>query len=42
MSLRLDGETDRDEASRLVIEAYRQGALKRMLKQLDEPGQTPA
>jgi predicted DNA-binding protein (MmcQ/YjbR family) len=35
VSLRLDGKTDWDEVGRLVREAYRQVALKRMLKALD-------
>ena len=35
VSLRIDGKTDWDEVRRLVREAYRQVALKRMLKALD-------
>jgi predicted DNA-binding protein (MmcQ/YjbR family) len=35
VSLHLDGETDWDEVGGLVREAYRQVALKRMLKALD-------
>jgi predicted DNA-binding protein (MmcQ/YjbR family) len=35
VSLRIDGKTDWDEVSDLVREAYRQVALKRMLKALD-------
>src|SRR5580704_11727443 len=35
VSLRLDGQTDWDEVRGLVHEAYRQVALKRMLKTLD-------
>jgi predicted DNA-binding protein (MmcQ/YjbR family) len=35
VSLPIDGQTDWDEVSRLVREAYRQVALKRMLKALD-------
>jgi predicted DNA-binding protein (MmcQ/YjbR family) len=35
VSLRLDSKTDWDEVSGLVLEAYRQVALKRMLKTLD-------
>ncbi|HZY87685.1 MAG TPA: MmcQ/YjbR family DNA-binding protein [Gemmataceae bacterium] len=35
VSLWLDGETDWDELNGLVREAYRQVALKRMLKALD-------
>jgi hypothetical protein len=35
VSLRLDLETDGDEVRGLVREAYRQVALKRMLKELD-------
>jgi predicted DNA-binding protein (MmcQ/YjbR family) len=35
VSLRVDGQTDWDEVSGLVREAYRQVALKRMLKALD-------
>jgi predicted DNA-binding protein (MmcQ/YjbR family) len=35
VSLRLDGQTDWDEVGGLVREAYRQVALKRMLKALD-------
>jgi predicted DNA-binding protein (MmcQ/YjbR family) len=35
VSLRLDGEVDWDEVDGLVREAYRQVALKRMLKALD-------
>jgi predicted DNA-binding protein (MmcQ/YjbR family) len=39
VSLRLDGDTDWEEVSGLVREAYRQVALKRMLRALDaEPG----
>src|SRR5262249_4762024 len=38
VSLRIDGTTDWDEVSGLVREAYRQVAIKRMLKALD--GQT--
>src|SRR5205807_7095634 len=36
VSLRIDGTTDWDEVRGLVREAYRQVALKRMLKALDE------
>jgi predicted DNA-binding protein (MmcQ/YjbR family) len=35
VSLRLDGKTDWDEVARLIREAYRQVALKRMLEALD-------
>ena len=35
VSLRIDGKTDWDEVRSLVREAYRQVALKRMLKALD-------
>jgi predicted DNA-binding protein (MmcQ/YjbR family) len=35
VSLRIDGSTDWDEVRELVREAYRQVALKRMLKALD-------
>jgi predicted DNA-binding protein (MmcQ/YjbR family) len=35
VSLRVDGQTDWDEVRGLVREAYRQVALKRMLKALD-------
>jgi predicted DNA-binding protein (MmcQ/YjbR family) len=35
VSLRLDGHVDWDEAESLIREAYRQVALKRMLKALD-------
>ena len=35
VSLRIDGQTDWDEVGGLVREAYRQVALKRMLKALD-------
>jgi predicted DNA-binding protein (MmcQ/YjbR family) len=35
VSLRIDGDTDWDEVAGLVREAYRQVALKRMLKALD-------
>lgn len=35
VSLRLDGQTDWDEVTGLVREAYRQVALKRMLKALE-------
>jgi predicted DNA-binding protein (MmcQ/YjbR family) len=35
VSLRIDGATDWDEVSGLLREAYRQVALKRMLKALD-------
>ena len=35
VSLRIDGETDWDEVAALLREAYRQVALKRMLKALD-------
>jgi predicted DNA-binding protein (MmcQ/YjbR family) len=35
VSLRIDGRTDWDEVRGLVREAYRQVALKRMLKALD-------
>jgi predicted DNA-binding protein (MmcQ/YjbR family) len=35
VSLRLNSDTDWDEVRRLVHEAYRQVALKRMLKALD-------
>jgi predicted DNA-binding protein (MmcQ/YjbR family) len=35
VSLRLDSQTDWDEVSGLVLEAYRQVALKRMLQALD-------
>jgi predicted DNA-binding protein (MmcQ/YjbR family) len=35
VSLRLDGKTDWDEVAQLIREAYRQVALKRMLKALD-------
>jgi predicted DNA-binding protein (MmcQ/YjbR family) len=35
VSLRIDGTTDWDEVSGLVREAYRQVAIKRMLKALD-------
>ncbi len=35
VSLRIDGDTDWDEVRGLVREAYRQVALKRMLKALD-------
>jgi predicted DNA-binding protein (MmcQ/YjbR family) len=35
VSLRIDGRTDWDEVGRLVPEAYRQVALKRMLRELD-------
>ena len=35
VSLRIDGSTDWDEVGGLVREAYRQVALKRMLKALD-------
>lgn len=36
VSLRIDGKTDWDELSTLIREAYRQVALERMLKALDE------
>jgi hypothetical protein len=36
VSLRLDDNTDWDEVAGLVREAYRQVALKRMLKEMDE------
>jgi predicted DNA-binding protein (MmcQ/YjbR family) len=36
VSLRLDGKTDWDELNGLIREAYRQVALKRMLKALEE------
>ena len=36
VTLRLDGATDWDEVAGLLREAYRQVALKRMLKTLDE------
>jgi predicted DNA-binding protein (MmcQ/YjbR family) len=36
VSLRIDGTMDWDEVSGLLREAYRQVALKRMLKALDE------
>jgi predicted DNA-binding protein (MmcQ/YjbR family) len=36
VSLRIDGRTDWQEVRRLVREAYRQVALKRMVKALDE------
>src|SRR5258707_2500490 len=35
VSLRIDSETDWDEVSGLVLEAYRQVAIGRMLKALD-------
>jgi predicted DNA-binding protein (MmcQ/YjbR family) len=35
VSLRIDGDTDWDEVGQLLREAYRQVALKRMLKALD-------
>jgi hypothetical protein len=35
VSLRTDGETDRDEVKALIREAYRQVALPRTLKALD-------
>jgi predicted DNA-binding protein (MmcQ/YjbR family) len=35
VSLRIDGKTDWDEVNGLIREAYRQVALKRMLKALD-------
>ena len=35
VSLRIDGDTDWDEVGALAREAYRQVALKRMLKALD-------
>jgi len=35
VSLRIDGNTDWNEVGRLLREAYRQVALKRMLKELD-------
>jgi predicted DNA-binding protein (MmcQ/YjbR family) len=35
VSLRIDGKTDWDEVHELLHEAYRQVALKRMLKALD-------
>jgi predicted DNA-binding protein (MmcQ/YjbR family) len=35
VSLRIDGQTDWDEVRGLVREAYRQVALRRMLKELD-------
>jgi predicted DNA-binding protein (MmcQ/YjbR family) len=38
VSLRLDGRTDWDEVGGLVREAYRQVALKRMLRALDAEG----
>jgi predicted DNA-binding protein (MmcQ/YjbR family) len=38
VSLRIDGRTDWDEVAGLVREAYRQVALKRMLKALEEGG----
>jgi predicted DNA-binding protein (MmcQ/YjbR family) len=38
VSLRIDGTTDWDEVRGLVQEAYRQVALKRMLKALAETG----
>jgi predicted DNA-binding protein (MmcQ/YjbR family) len=42
VSLRLDEETDWDEIGRLVREAYRQVALRRMLKALEaEAGNPP-
>jgi predicted DNA-binding protein (MmcQ/YjbR family) len=37
VSLRIDGTTDWDEVGGLVREAYRQVALKRMLKALEGP-----
>jgi predicted DNA-binding protein (MmcQ/YjbR family) len=36
VSLRIDGRTDWQEVRRLIREAYRQVALKRMVKALDE------
>jgi predicted DNA-binding protein (MmcQ/YjbR family) len=39
VSLRLDSKTDWDEVRRLIREAYRQVALKRMLQALDETAQ---
>jgi predicted DNA-binding protein (MmcQ/YjbR family) len=38
VSLRVNGQTDWDEVRGLVREAYRQVALKRMLKALDSEG----
>jgi predicted DNA-binding protein (MmcQ/YjbR family) len=38
VSLRIDGRTAWDEVSRLIREAYRQVALKRMLQALDAQG----
>ena len=35
VSLRIDGKTDWEEIEGLLREAYRQVALKRMLKELD-------
>jgi predicted DNA-binding protein (MmcQ/YjbR family) len=40
VSLRIDGQTDWDEVSGLIREAYRQVALKRMLKALAEERET--
>ena len=37
VSLRIDGRTDWAEVKGLLLEAYRQVALKRMLKALDAP-----
>jgi predicted DNA-binding protein (MmcQ/YjbR family) len=39
VSLHIDGKTDWDELHGLIGEAYRQVALKRMLKALDSAGQ---
>jgi len=36
VSLRIDGKTDWDELGQLLREAYRQVALKRMLKALED------
>ena len=36
VSLWLDNKTDWEEVNKLVLEAYRQTALKRMVKELDE------
>jgi predicted DNA-binding protein (MmcQ/YjbR family) len=36
VSLRLDKRTDWEEVRRLAVEAYRQVALRRMIKRLDE------
>jgi hypothetical protein len=37
VSLRLNNKTDWQEVADLVLEAYRQVALKRMLKALEAP-----